>query len=53
MTKIIRKPKGFGIEIKDLADVDTGIMLVLELVENKDAMKPRTFTSEYGVRYIP
>ena len=35
VTKIIRKPKGVGVEIKNLADSETGIVLVLEIVEEK------------------
>ena len=37
-TKIIRKPKGVGCEIKNLADGRTGVMLQLEIHEGKEAM---------------
>ncbi len=37
-TKIIRKPKGVGAEIKVLADGRTGVVMRLEIQEGKDAM---------------
>jgi hypothetical protein len=38
VTKIVRKPKGVGLEIRTLADGRTRIMLFLELQEGKHAM---------------
>ena len=37
LTKIIRKPKGVGTEVKCLADGVVGIMLQLEICEGKEA----------------
>eukprot|EP00731_Ephydatia_muelleri_P015330 Em0008g1050a len=37
LTKIIRKPKGVGTEVKCIADGVTGIMLQLEVCEGKEA----------------
>ena len=37
LTKIIRKPKGVGTEVKCLADGVVGIMLQMEICEGKDA----------------
>ena len=48
VTKIIRKPKGVGEEITDLCDVETGIMLRLELVENKSIMRQKKYHARYG-----
>ena len=48
VTRIARKPKGVGVEIKNLADVETGIMLRLELVEKKASMNKKEYTAEYG-----
>lgn len=39
LTKIIRKPKGVGTEVKSLADGVVGIMLQMEICERKDAQK--------------
>ena len=35
VTKIIRKPKGVGVEIKNLADSETGITLVWRLLRKR------------------
>jgi hypothetical protein len=48
VTKIKRKPKGVGLEIKDACDVMSGIMLRLELCEGKDAMRRKPFQRELG-----
>lgn len=47
-TKIIRKPKGVGLEIRNACCSETGIMLQLELQEGKEAMKKKEFSAEYG-----
>ena len=48
VTKIARKPKGVGLEIKDVCDVKTNILLRLEIVEEKEAMSAKEFASEFG-----
>ena len=48
VTKIARKPKGVGMEIKNIADCDSGIMCQLEIMAPKDEMKKRQFTARYG-----
>ena len=48
VTKIIRKPKGVGMEIKNLACCDSGIMMALEIMAGKEEMRTRTFVREYG-----
>lgn len=49
-TKIIRKPKGIGCEIKSLADVETKILLKLEIMEGKEAMSTKEFVERYGAQ---
>ena len=39
ITKIIRKPRGVGCELKSLADSLTKIILKLEIMEGKDVME--------------
>eukprot|EP00750_Incisomonas_marina_P005668 INCI14073.1.p1 GENE.INCI14073.1~~INCI14073.1.p1 ORF type:complete len:625 (+),score=97.77 INCI14073.1:326-2200(+) len=48
VTKIIRKPKGVGMEIKNLCDVASGVMLVLEIVGPKEEMNDRKYTEALG-----
>lgn len=48
VTKIIRKPNGVGMEIKNLCDVDSGVMLVLEIVGPKEEMNDREYTAALG-----
>jgi len=48
VTKIARKPKGVGMEVKNLADVDTGIMLQMEVMAPKEEMRKRLYTAQYG-----
>ena len=48
VTKIVRKPKGVGMEIKNLADCDSGIMMVLEIVGPKTEMRKRQYAAAYG-----
>lgn len=47
LTKIIRKPVGIGAEIKNIADVTTGVMLRLEFQEGKERMETKKFCAEY------
>ena len=42
LTKIIRKPKGVGTEVKCLADGVVGIMLQLEICEGKETEAQRS-----------
>jgi hypothetical protein len=44
----MRKPKGVGCELKSAADVDTGILIKLEIVEGKDPMSSKEFVAEFG-----
>ena len=48
VTKITRKPKGVGIEIKDLCDVESGVMLGLEPVGSKAEMDDREYQAALG-----
>jgi len=45
---IIRKPQGVGVENKDLADADTGIVLRLEPVASAEEMATRQYSPEFG-----
>ena len=48
VTKIIRKPKGVGMEIKNMADCDSGVMVSMEVMAPKEEMKHRQYTARYG-----
>ena len=48
VTKIARKPKSTGMEVKDLADCTSGIMMAIELVACKDEMHTREYHAQYG-----
>ena len=48
VTKIARKPRSTGMEIKNLADVQSGIMMALEIVANKMEMRAREYSGVYG-----
>ena len=48
MTKIARKPKGVGAEIKTMACGETRIMLALEIQEGKTAMRAKPFAADLG-----
>jgi hypothetical protein len=48
LTKIARKPRGIGLEMKALCDGASGIMIGLELVECKEDMKNKDLQSAYG-----
>jgi hypothetical protein len=41
VTKIQRKPRGVGVELKSCADGESGVMLRLELMEGKKAMSTK------------
>ncbi|KAF4146597.1 Transposase IS4, partial [Phytophthora infestans] len=47
-TKTIRKPEGLRVELKALADGDTGIMLRLELMEGATRQRAKPYNAEYG-----
>ena len=38
LSKIIEKPQGIGVEYKNVADIQTGIIPFLEIQEGKEAM---------------
>ena len=44
VTKIARKPKGVGAELKDAADSETNIIIRLELQEGAEHMAAKKFT---------
>ncbi|KAJ3618142.1 hypothetical protein MTP99_006168 [Tenebrio molitor] len=46
--KIKRKPKGIGCECKTLADVQSGVMIAIEINEGKTAMQQKEFQQEFG-----
>jgi len=47
VTKIARKPKGVGAELKSCADGQSGIMLRLEIQEGAEAMKDKKWADVY------
>lgn len=47
-TKIMRKPKGVGCELKSCADCETKVLLRLEIMEGKVPMSTKDFVQEYG-----
>ena len=47
LSKIIRKPQGIGVEYKNVADAQTGIMLFLEIQEGKEAMAGKRYCDRY------
>ena len=48
LTKIARKPEGVGLELKSLADSDSGIILHVEIQEGKDSMREKDMSLELG-----
>jgi hypothetical protein len=48
VTKIQRKPRGIGAELKAAADGQSGIMLHLEMIEGKEREKVKKWHTEYG-----
>ena len=47
VTRIDRKPKGVGCELKNSADADTKIILQLEIQEGAEVMNTKEYMSEY------
>ncbi|KAL5484079.1 hypothetical protein EMCRGX_G020521 [Ephydatia muelleri] len=47
LSKIIRNPQGIGVECKNVADAQTGIMLFLEIQEGKEAMAGKKYCDRY------
>lgn len=47
VTKIARKPKGIGCELKSACDGESGIMLRLEIQEGAEAMKDKKWANMY------
>jgi hypothetical protein len=47
-TLIVRKPEGSGAEIKALGCGETGVLLRLDLMEQKDAMRQKPHVAEWG-----
>ena len=47
LRKIARKPQGIGIEYKNLADAETGIILHLEIQEAADIMAKKAYCDRY------
>ena len=47
VTRIDRKPKGVGCEIKNCADADTKVMLQLEIQEGAEIMCTREYVADY------
>ena len=48
VTKIIRKPKGVDMEVKNMVDCDSGIMVSMEVMTPKEEMKHREYVGRYG-----
>ena len=48
VTKIQRKPRGIGAELKAAADGQSGIMLHLEMIEGKQRENVKKWHAEYG-----
>ena len=48
VTKIIRKPKGVGMEVKNLADCDSGMLISIEIMAVKEELREREYVREYG-----
>ena len=48
VTKIARKPRGIGAELKASADGESGIMLHLEMIEGKERESIKKWHHEYG-----
>ena len=48
VTKITRKPKGVCMEIKNICDCASGVLMRLEIVSNKDEMRQRDHSAVLG-----
>lgn len=47
-TKIQRKPEGVGAELKALADGESGILIGVDIMEEKAAMAQKPYAQQYG-----
>ena len=47
-TKIPRKPVSQGVELKAIADGDTGILMGIEIVEGKERQRRKAFAADLG-----
>ena len=47
VTKIIRKPKGVDMKVKNMADCDSGFMVSMEVMAPKEEMKHREYVGRY------
>ena len=47
-TKIKDKPEGVGMEIKGIADGQTGVILQIEPQEGKEIMRTKEYSNEYN-----
>ena len=47
VTRIARKPKGVGLELKDAADAETKGIIHLEIQEGKEVMDTKKYMAEY------
>ena len=47
LSKIIRKPQDIGVEYRNVADAQTGVMLFLETQERKEAMAGKRYCDRY------
>ena len=47
LRRIARKPQGVGMEYKNLADAETGIILHLEIQEAADLMTKKVYCDRY------
>jgi hypothetical protein len=48
LTKIARKPRGVGAEMKAMCDGQSGILMSLELMEGKERESIKKYQAEYG-----
>ena len=48
VVKIVRKPKGVGCEIVDIACAESGVIMQLEIAEGKDAERAKKYAAEFG-----
>ena len=48
VTKIQRKPRGIGSELKNLADVDSRVMLKLEIQKGKEIQRTLEYTKNHN-----
>jgi hypothetical protein len=48
VVKIVRKPKGVGCELVDIADAESGVIMRLEIAEGKDAERAKEYAGDFG-----